>query len=87
MCLKITVNTRKDKELPRIWIKCPACKHTDWYYTLWIESCDLCGFHFGDISNIRRDLNRRLKFHVEGFEPKKELPNVIKISDRINKRR
>ena len=73
MCLKITVKTKDDKELPRYWIKCPACNRTDWYYTLWIEECDLCRFHFGNIGNIRRSLDRRVRFHEKGFEVEKEL--------------
>lgn len=68
MALKILIEfTRKD-EPPRTWITCPACKRTDWYYTLWIEKCDLCGVAMGSIHNIDNDLSRRLRFHREGFK-------------------
>lgn len=68
MALKILIEFERKDEPPRIWITCPECKRTDWYYTLWIEKCDLCGAAMGSIHNINNNLSRRLKFHTKGLK-------------------
>lgn len=67
MCLKVTIEVRDNKKMPRIWITCPTCEHKDWYYSLWIGKCDICGATFGNIRGIYMDLNARLDFHSNGI--------------------
>ena len=66
MCLKITIEIKDHKEMPRIWITCPICEHRDWYYSLYIGRCDSCGASIGNIRGIYMNLNARLDFHSNG---------------------
>lgn len=68
MSLRILIEFVRKDEPPRTWITCPACERTDWYYTLCIEKCDLCGAPMASINNMDKSLAKRLKFHKEGFK-------------------
>lgn len=68
MSLGILIEFVRKDEPPRIWITCPSCKRTDWYYTLWVEKCDLCGAPMGKFHGMDKSLTKRLKFHKEGFK-------------------
>lgn len=69
MSLKFLIELIREDEPPRIWVTCPICKRTDWYYTLCIEKCDLCGASMINIRDITTHLDKRLKFHREGINP------------------
>lgn len=67
MILKISTELKNPKkEVSRVWVTCPSCKRKDWYYSLWVEKCDLCGFDFGNIRKMPTDIDRRLVFHIKG---------------------
>ena len=68
MPLKILIEFVRKDEAPRTWITCPTCKRTDWYYTLCIEKCDLCGAAMGNTHNIDSNLDIRLRFHTKGLK-------------------
>jgi len=66
MCLKITIETKNNKEMSRIWITCPTCKRRDWFYSLYIGRCDFCGASIDNIRSIYTNLDARLYFHSNG---------------------
>lgn len=68
MPLRISIEFERNDEPPRTWITCPECDRMDWYYTLWIEKCDLCGACMKNIHNINTDLKKRIRFHTIGLK-------------------
>lgn len=64
MSIKVSIETKESNKISKIWIRCPSCNRSDWYYTLRIYKCDLCGAAFGDINGISRNLSKRLEYHT-----------------------
>lgn len=64
MSIKVSIEIKKSNKISKVWVRCPSCNRADWYYTLGIDTCDLCGAAFGDINGISSNLNKRLEYHT-----------------------
>lgn len=64
MCLEI----KKDNPMsaPKTYIKCPQCLNIDWFYNFIPMVCKKCGFEWGNVNCLHRDVANRRRFYING---------------------
>jgi len=56
----------KQKYESKYFITCPQCSKKDYFFTWSPLACEHCGFKWGDLTKLLKDIKTREQYHVVG---------------------